>query len=158
MVQRMERLAGYHSLVPLLLRIGVGLTFFFSGLGKVLGGTEQVAGFFGSLGIPLAGLMGPFVAYLELLGGLALILGLFTRVFAVLFIGVMLVALITVNLPAFAGEPSVAQGFSKVRVELLLLLASACLTILGAGRDAIDALLLGRRARPIEAAAREPAH
>ncbi len=69
-----DRLDAYRSYVPLLLRLGVGLTFFFAGLGKVMGGTAGVAGFFGSLGIPAPALMGPFIAYLELLGGLALIL------------------------------------------------------------------------------------
>lgn len=78
----LRRLAGYESLAPLLLRIGIGLTFFLAGLGKVLGGTDRVGGFFGSLGVLLPSLMGPSIAYLELIGGLALILGLFTRAFS----------------------------------------------------------------------------
>ncbi len=74
-----RKLDAYQSLVPLLLRIGVGLTFFLSGLGKVLGGVGGVAGFFGNIGVPLPGLMAPFISYLELFGGLAILLGLFTR-------------------------------------------------------------------------------
>jgi putative oxidoreductase len=135
----MRRLEAYQSIVPLLLRVGVGLTFFMSGLGKVMGGTDGVAKFFGSLGIPLPGLMGPFISYLELLGGLALMLGLFTRVFAILFICDMLVALLLVNIPAVAQAKSIADGFPKMRTEWLLLLCSASLATLGAGLWSLDA-------------------
>ncbi len=136
-----DRLDAYRSYVPLLLRLGVGLTFFFAGLGKVMGGTAGVAGFFGSLGIPAPAMMGPFIAYLELLGGLALILGLFTRAFSLLFIANMLVALVLVNLPAAGAAATVAEGFTSVRTELLLLLGSLCLVLLGSGLVSLDALL-----------------
>ncbi len=36
----MRRLGFYAHVAPVLLRVGIGLTFFFAGLGKVLGGTE----------------------------------------------------------------------------------------------------------------------
>jgi len=140
-----DRLDAYRSYVPLLLRLGVGLTFFFAGLGKVLGGTAGTAGFFGSLGIPAPALMGPFIAYLELLGGLALILGLFTRVFSLLFIGDMLVALLLVSLPAAGAAPSLPEGFTNMRTELLLLLGSLCLVLLGSGSMSLDAILFGSR-------------
>ena len=137
----LRRLEAYQSRVPLLLRVGVGLTFFLSGLGKVMGGTDRVAGFFGSLGIPLPGLMAPFISYLELLGGLGLMLGLFTRVFSILFICTMLVALLTVNIPAAQEANSISQGFTEMRTEWLLLLCSAALATLGAGLWSLDALL-----------------
>lgn len=142
-----RRLGSYEHLAPLLLRIAIGLTFFFAGLGKVLGGTAGVAGFFGSLGIPLPELMGPFVAYLELIGGLALIVGAFTRVFSLLFVGDMLVALLLVGLPKLAAADSIAAGFSDARVEVLLLLGSAALALLGAGIFSVDSALLGDRPR-----------
>ncbi len=141
----LRNLAAYQHLVPLLLRLGVGLTFFFSGYAKVTGGVENVAGFFGSLGIPLSGAMAPFVAYLELIGGLALIVGALTRVFSLLFIGVMVVAILTAKLPAFAQAASLAEGWTEIRIEVVLLLASACLVLLGAGRYSVDAAVLGDR-------------
>src|SRR5687768_12613996 len=98
-----RRYTQYDDLVPLLLRIGVGLTFFFAGLGKVMGGVGGFAGFLGSLGVPLAGVMGPFVAYLELLGGLAILLGLVTRPVAALLIADMLVAMLLVTIPGWLG-------------------------------------------------------
>lgn len=142
----LRRLAGYESWAPLLLRIGIGLTFFLAGLGKVLGGTDRVAGFFGSLGIPLPGLMGPLIAYLELIGGLALMLGLLTRVLSLLFVANMLVAMLLVTLPAMFGAENVVQGFNDTRTEVLLLLGSAALALLGAGPISVDRALLGDRA------------
>jgi len=141
----MRRLGSYAHLAPLVLRLGIGLTFFFAGLGKVLGGTAGVAGFFGSLGIPLPGVMAPFVSYLELIGGLALILGVLTRVFSLLFVGNMLVALLLVGIPAFLGAESIPAGWSELRTELLLLLGSLALALLGPGLLSLDAAFFGER-------------
>ena len=149
-----QRLAAFSDVAPLLLRLGIGLTFFFAGLGKVLGGVDGVAGFFGSLGVPMPEVMGPFIAYLELLGGLALILGLFTRVFSVLFVLNMIVALVLVNIPGALEAASLPEAWTTVRVDVLLLLGSAALALIGAGAYSIDALLARRStgARRVETA------
>lgn len=147
-----RRLSAYDGYAPLLLRLGVGLVFFFAGLGKLLGGIDGVAGFFGSLGIPLPGLMAPFITFLELLGGLALIVGVLTRLISLLFIGNMLVAIVTARLPAAMEAPNIAAGFNEFRLELLLALVSASLVLLGAGKLSVDAGLLGDR--PDDAGAR----
>ena len=141
----MRRLGSYAHWAPLVLRLGIGLTFFFAGLDKVLGGTAGVAGFFGSLGVPLPGVMAPFISYLELLGGLALILGVFTRAFSLLFVGDMLVALLLVGIPAFLGAESIPQGWSELRTELLLLVGSLALALLGPGLLSLDAAFFGER-------------
>ena len=143
----LPRLSSYRYLVPLLLRLGVGLIFFFAGLGKLMGGIDGVAGFFGSIGIPLPGLMAPFITLLELLGGLALILGVLTRIFGILFIGDMIVAIIAAKWPAAVQAGGLVAGFSEIRLELLLIMASASLAILGAGALSIDAAWLGDRSR-----------
>lgn len=140
---QMRRLSNFQGAVPLLLRLGVGLTFFFSGLGKVMGGTDGVAGFFGSLGIPLPGLMAPFISYLELLGGLALILGLFTRGFSLLLACTMVVAILTAKLGAFGEAPSIAQGWGEIRIEIMLFIGAVSLALLGPGKPSVDAALLG---------------
>ncbi len=146
-----RRLSTYEHLAPLLLRLAIGLTFFFAGLGKVMGGTAGVSGFFGNLGIPLPGLMGPFVAYLELLGGLALIVGLFTRVFSLLFVPNMLVAMLLVSVPKAMQAQNIAMGFSDTRVEFLLLLGSLALALLGPGLFSLDAAFFGDRPRGVVA-------
>jgi putative oxidoreductase len=136
----------YENLVPLLLRIGVGLTFLFAGVSKVLGGVGGFSGFLASLGVPLAGVMGPFVAYLELLGGLAILLGLATRLVAALLIANMFVAMALVTIPGWMGaERGLAAGFAQTRVEVMLALACAALIITGAGLFSLDARIFGPR-------------
>ena len=142
-----RRLAAYQNLVPLLLRIVVGLIFVVSGYGKLVGGVDRVAGFFGSLGIPLPNLMAPFITYLELFGGIALMAGALTRLFSMLFVCNMAVALLTAKVPQLAEAGGLVAGFGEIRLELLLLVASACLALLGAGKLSVDALL-GERLRP----------
>lgn len=67
----------------LLGRILIAVIFIFSGFGKVtnIGGT---AGYFGSLGLPVPVLTAWAVGLLELLGGLAVLVGFKTRIAALL--------------------------------------------------------------------------
>ncbi len=80
--------------LPILLaRLVVGVEFFLSGRGK-LASLEKLTSSFESWGIPLAHLQAPFVATVELIGGLCLILGLGSRIFSALLVGVMSVAIL----------------------------------------------------------------
>lgn len=120
------------------LRVVVGLVFLAHGLQKLLlfgiGGT---AGFLGSIGVPAAGLMAVVLIAIEVLGGLALILGLYTRYAAIPLAVISLVALLTVHLANgfFMGEQS---GYEFV---LTLLAANVALFFLGSGALALDSLL-----------------
>ncbi len=76
----------------------LGLIFFIHGLSKFQGGLNNTAGFFDSIGIP--GFMAYVVATIELIGGIALILGIGTRIVSLLFAVIMLGAIATVKLPA----------------------------------------------------------
>jgi putative oxidoreductase len=87
-------------LAPLLTRLVVGLGFHATGHGK-LQDLQKVTGFFTDLGIPFPGANAAFIAYLEFIGGLCLILGLGTRVFAFLLSCSMVVALLTADRPDF---------------------------------------------------------
>jgi len=66
-------------------RVMTGLLFAVHGYQKFAAGIGGVVGFFAKIAIPLPGLMAPFIATLELVGGILLILGLATRVLGCLF-------------------------------------------------------------------------
>lgn len=126
-----QNLEKYHDVALLLLRIGVGVIFIVAGWGK-LTGIEGTQGFFGNLGIPLFGLMAWVVAIIEFFGGLMVLFGAYIRIPTLLMAIIMIVALLTTKL---GGE------FSAARVDLLLLLMSSSLFILGSGKYSIDAML-----------------
>ncbi|MFD2681876.1 DoxX family protein [Bacillus seohaeanensis] len=102
-----------------ILRVVVGLTFFIHGLSKFQGGISNTVGFFDSLGLP--GFTAYVVALVELVGGIALILGLGTRIVTLLFALIMLGAIFTAKLSAgFLGNGQMA-GYE---LDLVLLAAS----------------------------------
>ena len=126
------------------LRLIVGIVFVVHGGQKLfLMGFGGVAGFLGSLGVPAPGLFAVVVTLVELLGGLALILGLFTRVAAILIAIDMLVAILAVHLP---------NGFlaSNNGIEFPLVLLSSCvaLAVAGPGEAAADRALAARTRNP----------
>ncbi len=77
----------------LLARLAIGVEFFLSGKGK-LGRLDELITSFESWGIPLAHLQAPFVATVELVGGICLILGLGSRIASAFLVGVMSVAIL----------------------------------------------------------------
>jgi putative oxidoreductase len=93
-------------LAPLLTRLVLGQAFYQTGRGK-LANFDNVVSFFASLGIPFPELNAAFVSRLEYYGGIALVLGLLTRVAAAGLASTMVVALLTADkadfLAALAG-------------------------------------------------------
>ncbi|HYL38900.1 MAG TPA: DoxX family protein [Bryobacteraceae bacterium] len=81
-------------LAPLLTRLVIGAAYHFTGHGKLqnLGRTTE---FFASLGIPFPHFNAIFISWLEFVGGLCLVFGLGTRIFAALLSCSMMAALLT---------------------------------------------------------------
>ena len=91
-----------------------------------------VSGSFADMGVPMPGVMGPFIALLELVGGLALILGVLTRVFAALLAFDMLGAFFLVHM---AGGFFLPAGFEFV---FILFAATLALALCGPGAWSVD--------------------
>jgi putative oxidoreductase len=84
------------ELGALILRVTLGFIFFIHGLVKFQDGIQNTAGWFESIGLP--GFMAYAVAGIELVGGVALILGLGTRLVSVLIALIMIGATLKVKL------------------------------------------------------------
>jgi putative oxidoreductase len=121
------------------LRVVLGITFIMHGGQKLfVYGLDGVAGSFAQMGIPAAGLMGPLVAFVEFFGGIAIVLGLLTRLAALGIGATMVVAILTVHLKAGFFNPG------GVEFPLSLLGTAITLAITGAGAFSLDALLAKR--------------
>ncbi len=85
-----------HEIGALILRVTLGVLFFIHGLVKFQGGIENIVGWFESISLP--GFMAYGVALLEMIGGIALIIGFATRLVSVLFALLMIGATLKVKL------------------------------------------------------------
>lgn len=123
------------------LRIALGVVFFAHGWQKIFQFTlPGVQSSFGQMGVPAAEIAGPVVAFLELIGGAALVLGLVTRVVGALLALDMLGAIVLVH-----GQSGLFVDQGGMELVLLLGVGALALAIAGAGRFSLDALLFGRR-------------
>jgi len=122
MINVVSRQLYERSLGLLLLRVGVGLVFFMHGLTKVQN-LPGIMGFFAHLGLPAW--VAVAIAWLEVVGGVALVVGVATRLFAFLFGVEMLVAI-------FLG--GIGRGWQAHELEALLMTVSFALVYLGSGR------------------------
>lgn len=123
------------QLAPLPLRIGLGVIMVTHGQQKVFGeAKEQFPGFVESLGVPEAGTVAKAISYLEFLGGLAIIGGLFTRVVSLLFAGQFLYILFRMKF---------SKGFSGYEFDLALLCGFIGLALTGGGAGSLDEALFG---------------
>lgn len=125
-----------------ILRIVLGIVFTAHGAQQLfVYGFAGVTGAFAKMGIPMPGFLGPFVSLLDLFGGLALILGLFSRPASFALACDMLGALLLVQL---AGGFFMPTGYEFV---LTLIAGLVAIILAGPGSPSLDEAINTRRAR-----------
>jgi putative oxidoreductase len=124
---------------PVPVRIALGVIFVDAGFGKWHRGISGTGDWFAGLGISFPQAQARLVASVELVGGLLLILGLFTHWVAIPLAANMLVATyiskVKLRLPFQGGE---VQGYE---LNVILLAAAVTIVIGGAGTLSLDELL-----------------
>jgi putative oxidoreductase len=125
------------DLASLILRLSLGIVFLAHGLQKTFGmfsgpGLNGFSNMLSGLGFKPALLWASVAAFIELIGGVCLVLGVFTKSMATLIMLLMVVAVLKVHLSK--GFFGMAGGF-----EYNFLIISVCiaLIILGTGKFGI---------------------
>ena len=145
----------------ILLRLMAGGVFFWEGILKFVY-VNQGVGRFTKLGIPFPEITANFIGVLEIVGGLLVITGLLTRFISFIFIGEMIVAILSTKITLYLGTyplplpPAPPQiGFwavlHEIRSDYAQILTSAFLLIVGAGSLSLDAYFANSSARKSEA-------
>jgi putative oxidoreductase len=131
-------LAGFYaSMLPVaatLVRVVVGIMFVMHVWGKFNAGPAAIATNFGKYGLPMPDLFAYAAMFLESVGGVCLIVGLFTRFFAAALAVEMGIALLVVHLPK--GYAASGGGYEYVLLIGVVLLAIA---MRGGGPYSVDA-------------------
>lgn len=148
----------YSAVSPwvIFIRLSVGLVFLPEGIQKLIYPDILGTGRFKGIGIPFPDLMGPFVGWVELICGLLILLGLFTRLASIPLIVIMVVAFISTKIPIWIGsdwwifyvrELSLYGFWSfmhESRTDWAMLMGACYLLVVGAGRWSLDTLLSKR--------------
>lgn len=137
--------ARLQSFAPLPLRLLLGIGFIYHGYPKVFTdpGHESFAGMLGGIGVPLPELSAYAIGAFELFGGMLLVLGVAVRAVAALGVVQMIVAALTVHLPAgfnfmnvtgTTPDGSMQFGLPGYEVNVLYIAGFLSLLLSGAGR------------------------
>ena len=146
----------------ILIRLAVGCVFLSEGIQKFLFPNDLAAGRFLKIGIPAPEIMGPFVGLVEVVCGSLIILGLLTRLAAILLVIDMCVALVSTKLPILLGHGVWRFSLSKLpsygfwtmaheaRADFAMLLGSIFLLVVGAGAWSLDARLASNSVQQVK--------
>ncbi|HTP43959.1 MAG TPA: DoxX family protein [Candidatus Acidoferrum sp.] len=137
----MEVLEKLKPLALLLLRAGLGIVFIFHGYPKLFTHTHEIMSAFGKMGFP--GFFVYIAGVFEFFGGIVLILGLFTRIAALLLAGEMTVAVLKVHLPQGA-----ITDVKNYEFPMMMAVACFALATIGAGMLSLDHAIYRGGGRP----------
>ena len=139
-ISRVDRAAvGGQDTLLLLARLALGAIFVQSGFGKLTDLAGFTAGLEG-MGVPLAAVLAPLGAVVEFFGGLALVLGAWTRPAAVLVAGFTVAATLIAH--RFWAVPAEQQAMQTIQFMKNLAIVGGLLGVVaaGAGRFSVDGL------------------
>ena len=134
------------SAALILIRLVVGAVFLSEGLQKFLYPAELGVGRFVKIGIPLPGVMAPFVGVFETGCGVLILLGLLTRLAAIPMIIDMVVAISSTKIPILRQKGFWAMAH-EARVDWSMILGSIFLLLMGAGAWSLDCWLASRSSK-----------
>ncbi len=129
-----KQLSKYKEWAPVILRIILGIAFILHGWPKWQN-IDGVVGFFATLGSPA--FMAYVVAFVELVGGIAILLGIFTRYASALIAIDMIGATWLVK----SKVGFIAQGACGAELDLAFLAIALSLMLLGAGKLSLEKAL-----------------
>ncbi|HVE56542.1 MAG TPA: DoxX family protein [Pyrinomonadaceae bacterium] len=122
----------------ILIRLLVGCVFLSEGIQKFLFPADIGAGRFAKIGLPSPEFLASFVGVFEIVCGILVLLGFFTRLAVIPLIIIMLVAIFSTKIPMLF-----ESGFWKMahesRTDFSMLLGSIFLLLNGAGKWSLDA-------------------
>jgi uncharacterized membrane protein YphA (DoxX/SURF4 family) len=128
----------------LAIRLLVGAVFLLEGIKKFIFAEQWGAGRFTRIGIPAPHVMGPVVGTFEILCGLLLIVGLWTRLAAVPLLCVISTAIVTTKIPIL-----LKSGFwsmeDAARTDYSMLMGLIFLLFAGSGSLSLDARMSGKK-------------
>jgi putative oxidoreductase len=135
-----ESVRGAAGYAPLVVRVLVGVIMAAHGWQKLQAGPSGFGQALAGLGVPLPEVMAYVVTFVELIGGILLIVGLFSRVAALLLTINLVVAILLVKVNIGLLSPPDGSG---VGAELDLALIAGFLVVLlaGPGRLSVDQAL-----------------
>jgi uncharacterized membrane protein YphA (DoxX/SURF4 family) len=138
-----------------LIRFAVGFVFLTEGLNKLVNPAERGVGRFEGLGFPAPEVFATGVAGIEILAGTLLILGLFTRVAALVLAVVALNAIVLTKLPVLLGTGILTFGgvdasfygvwgfLYEWRLDFTMFVGAIYLVLAGPGKGSLDERLFG---------------
>lgn len=127
------------AFVSIIMRVVLGIIFIFHGVDKFQG-ISNVEAWFSSIGIP--GVLAYVVAAIELIGGILLILGLFTRYVAGLFVIILIGAIITAKLSAGLLGNGQMAGYE---LDLGFIMVSLYLVVADRSPFSVDRFIMSKR-------------
>ncbi len=125
----------FRPAVPLVLRVVLGGLFIWHGIDKFDVGIDMIEGMFTMWGVPAPGLTAPLTAIIEIGAGTMLVLGIGSRIAAMLLSVVVIGALIYVkrDLGIISSQP-----MHGAELDLAMLTGLIALVILGPGSISVD--------------------